>query len=46
MKQQPEQKETSKQYMSIKEVCDYLGLSRSKFGREYKKFLPMVSLAF
>lgn len=45
MKQKPEQRETSeKKYMSIKEVCEYLGLSRSKFAREYKKYLPYVKM--
>jgi excisionase family DNA binding protein len=41
----PEQKERfDKTYMSISEVCDYLRLSRSKFAREYKKFLPFVKI--
>lgn len=43
MKQKPEQKDGSK-YMSIDQVCEYLGLSRSKFGREYKKYLPFMKI--
>ena len=30
--------------MSIEEVCEYLRLSRSKFAREYKSYLPYVKM--
>lgn len=43
MQPKPEQKEMNeKKYLSIREVCDYLGVSRSKFARSYKSYLPYV----